>query len=157
MEKVELGIQRNEMSTAAQILTEILAGAHVLYIKTRNYHWNIVGEGFYSIHKLLEAQYDVIAGNIDEIAERIRQLGFHAVGTMREFLEISALKEDEHIITDQHQIIKNLLADHEGVCQVLRNGIKKLEETDDIGTADFLTALLQIHEKDAWMLRSHII
>jgi starvation-inducible DNA-binding protein len=127
----------------------------VLYTKTRNYHWNVVSPRFNDLHKFFEAQYEQLEGTVDEVAERVRFLGGRAAGTLTEFLELARLKESPGRHPDAQEMIADLLADHEAVIRALRTDLQIADEKfRDIGTNDFLTGLLQSHEKTAWMLRS---
>lgn len=157
IDNANIGIDKEGLELGARILNHVLADGNLLYIKTRNYHWNVTGIHFRSLHKLLEEQYEALAITIDAVAERVRKLGYRAIGTMASFIEHSHLKEDQSPVLDAKEMIQNLVNDHEIICQKLREGITRLdEETDDIGTVDFLTDVLQQHEKMAWMLRSHL-
>ena len=158
MEKLNIGLNEDTRKIVSETLNKILAAEHVLYIKTRNYHWNVVGPQFISLHELFEAQYDAMALSIDEIAERIRSLGYNAVGTMHEFLELSNLKEeDPRTYPSAGHMVANLVAGHESNIRTLRESIELVgEECGDEGTADFLTAQMEAHEKMAWMLRSFL-
>lgn len=154
---IQIGIEEQQRANIAQMLNLILADEHVLYIKLRNYHWNVTGMFFQALHGLFEEQYDDIAEKIDDIAERIRSLGFFSAGSMEEFQQMTRLKESGNQNGNAEQMIKNLLADHEAIIQILRLDINHLEsDYNDTGTTDFLTGLIQMHEKMAWMLRSHL-
>ncbi len=153
---VSIGIKAGDRKSVCSILSSILADQHVLYIKMRNFHWNLVGERFHTLHAFYEEQYGVVEGAIDRTAERIRQLGGTAPGSMAEFVKAASLKEAKGELVDGEDSIKSLVKDHEGVIKSLRRDIGKVEKSDDAGTADFLTALMQNHEKMAWMLRSFL-
>jgi starvation-inducible DNA-binding protein len=155
--KVSIGLPAKSLSEAAKILNQLLADEHVLYIKTRNAHWNVTGPDFSSMHEFFESQYNQLEEMIDEIAERVRMVGGIAEGTMKGFLNLSNLKEYAEKKTDSLSFIRNLLADHESIIKTTRENIDKVgEELKDEGTADFLTEVLQDHEKMAWMLRAHL-
>ncbi|WKN31237.1 DNA starvation/stationary phase protection protein [Porifericola rhodea] len=154
-EPTKLGLSENKRAESAEILNLLLADASVLYTKTRNFHWNVTGPLFYSLHNLLEEQYQELATSTDEIAERVRQLGFNAVGSMQEFLNITRLEEAKKDGLSDKDMVKALVKDHEEVVRTMRKDIEKLEdELGDVGNADFVTGLMQAHEKMAWMLRS---
>ena len=154
--KVNIGITEKNRKAVADLLNQLLADEHVLYNKTRNYHWSIEGPSFMEFHKLYEAQYDLLAESIDQIAERIRTIGFFAEGRMKEILKLATLEEPE-APTDQAAQIKNLEADHETMIIKLRKLINDFDEKyKDIGSSDFVTGLLKQHEKMAWMLRSYL-
>tara|TARA_R110002050_G_scaffold239974_1_gene376177 strand:- start:8966 stop:9436 length:471 start_codon:yes stop_codon:yes gene_type:complete len=153
--KTNIGITEKNLASNIKHLTVVLSNAMILYIKTRKFHWNITGASFMELHKLFENQYNELEKDIDEIAERISKLGGKPIGTMKEFLKHGSLKESE-TNPSQKVMIEELLNDHETVIKELRNTITSIEEdTDDMGTADFLTALLQSHESKAWVLRKY--
>jgi starvation-inducible DNA-binding protein len=154
--KVEIGLAAEQLGGVIQVLNRHLADAHVLYIRTRNYHWNVVGLHFQQLHAFFETQYDQIETEIDTIAERIRSLGGQAPGTMTEFLNQATLREEPGRYPDAEGMLRQLLADHESVIRALRESVEKCDQQHDAGTADFLTGLLEDHEKMAWMLRSHL-
>lgn len=153
-----IGLNTDTRKSESDMLAAHLADLHVLYIKTRNYHWNVVGPRFGSLHLFFEKQYEEIATTIDEVAERIRQLSVKAPGSMAEFLKLARLSEETAgVYPDENTMIANLLADHESIIRQLREDINMADEDcGDIGTADFLTGLLEGHEKKAWMLRSFL-
>lgn len=154
--KVNIGISEKNRQAVALALNQLLADEHVLYNKTRNYHWSIEGPSFMEFHKLYESQYTVLAESIDEIAERIRTIGHFAEGRLKEILKLTSLEEPE-APTDQAQQIENLETDHETIIAKLRKLIKDFDEKyKDIGSSDFVTGLLKQHEKMAWMLRSYL-
>lgn len=153
----QIGISKQDRESVIDLLTKALADEYVLYTKTRNYHWNVVGPHFSDYHKLFETQYDETAGDIDEIAERIRSLGGKTISTMTEFLKLTRLSEHPGQFPDAKTMISNLVADHEAIIQNLREDIKSCgEKYHDVGTEDFLTGMMEKHEKTAWMLRSII-
>ncbi|MBK8711236.1 MAG: DNA starvation/stationary phase protection protein [Niastella sp.] len=154
--KVNIGITEKNRQTVALELNKILASEHVLYNKTRNYHWSVEGPSFMEFHKLYEVQYTDLAHIIDEIAERIRTIGHFAEGRLKEILRLASLEEPE-VPTKQEEQIENLASDHETIVQQLRKLIKAFDEKyKDIGSSDFATGLLKQHEKMAWMLRSYL-
>lgn len=138
------------------LLKRLLADEHVLYIKSRNFHWNVTGPDFGPLHALFETQYNALAGTIDEIAERIRSLGGVAPGSMKEFLKLSRLDEQPGGKLDAEKMIAALLSDHEAVIRALRADIEKADAAGDAGTNDFLVGVLEAHEKTAWFLRAHL-
>jgi starvation-inducible DNA-binding protein len=156
IDKIDIGLTDEQRAGVVEILYHTLSDQHVLYTKTRNYHWNVAGEHFRDLHKLLEEQYEQLAEAIDQTAERTRQLGAPALGTMTEFLERAALKEQPGDYPDQFMMLANLCADHEEVIRQLRDDADACDEKyHDMGTNDFLLGLIQKHEKMAWMLRSY--
>jgi starvation-inducible DNA-binding protein len=154
--KVNIGISDKNRQAVAMALNQLLADEHILYNKTRNYHWSIEGPSFMEFHKLYEAQYDMLAESIDEIAERIRTIGHFAEGRLKEIVKLASLDEPE-VPTSQEQQIQNLESDHETMIIKLRKLIKDFDEKyKDIGSSDFVTGLLRQHEKMAWILRSYL-
>jgi len=155
MEKINVGLSDDQRSAIVGSLNRLLADEHVLYIKTRNYHWNVVGPRFHSLHEFFEEVYDQLAEIIDEIAENARQFGGFACGTMTEFLQLARLKETPGRIPDQTDMLRDLLNDHEQIIRSLREDIEKAdEELNAPDAADFLTSVLEQHNKIAWMTRS---
>lgn len=156
MSKVNIGITEKNRQAVATALNQLLSDEHVLYNKTRSYHWNVEGPSFMELHKLYEAQYNQLAEMIDEIAERIRTIGHFAEGRLKELLKLSTLDEPA-IPTDYKGQITNLDGDHEIMINKLRKLIKDFDEKyKDIGSSDFVTGLLKQHEKLAWMLRAYL-
>jgi len=139
----------------AKGLSLFLADSYILYLKTQNYHWNIESHGFYFLHKMFQEQYEDLAEAIDMIAERIRGLKEKSPGTMKEFVKLSSLKEASGKETDKG-MIKQLTKDHEQIIALLRNLIIEAQKENDEGTADMYIERLRVHEKTAWMLRSHL-
>ena len=154
MDKVNIGLAPNSRQKVIDILGNILADQYILYTKTRNYHWNVTGEDFVQYHKLFEDQYSAIDEDIDEVAERIRALGGKTTATLGEFLKSATLKEHPRKFPLAKAMIANLLTDHETVIRNLRKDIEICDDLDDVGTEDFLTQLMEKHEKTAWMLRA---
>jgi starvation-inducible DNA-binding protein len=152
---MDIGIKESDRKKVADKLQKLLADEHVIYIKTRNYHWNIKAANFAELHAFYEEQYGELEGVIDEIAERIRMIGFLSTGRMSEFLKRTELKEGKEI-TDSGEQISNLMKDHESVIKYIRNCIRDFEDLNDMGSADFVTALMQQHEKMRWMLESFL-
>jgi starvation-inducible DNA-binding protein len=154
--EVNIGISQKNRQAVALALNKLLADEHILYNKTRNYHWSIEGPSFMEFHKLYESQYTALAETIDQIAERIRTIGHFAEGRLKELIKLASLEEPE-APTNQAEQIKNLEADHETIIHNLRKLIKDFDEKyKDAGSADFVTGLLKDHEKMAWMLRSYL-
>lgn len=155
--KPEIGIAEDNLNKTVDMLSVILSDAMVIYIKTRKFHWNVSGESFMELHKLFQSQYTEQEETIDEIAERINKLGGKTIGTMKEFLKYTRLKESPDQYPSQKQMISELLADHESVAVALRRDIETCaEEINDVGTTDFLTKVLQQHETTAWVLRRYL-
>jgi starvation-inducible DNA-binding protein len=153
--KAEIGLTDKNSRTIAETLNKLLADEHIVYTKTRNYHWNYEGDNFMEMHKFYEGQYEELAEMIDEIAERIRMIGHHAEGRLKDFLNLTNL-EEENYTTDQNEQVRNLTDDHQTIIRVLRNGLDKIDKLKDAGTVDLLTKIMEQHEKMAWMLRSYL-
>ncbi len=153
--RTDIGISEKNRSAAVSILNAVLADEYVLYTKTRNYHWNVTGTHFSEYHKFFEAQYEALDEMIDEVAERARSLGGRALGTLKEFLKVARLKEEPGEVPAIKGMALSLLEDHEEVINLLREDLVSCAERyKDAGTSDFLTGLMEKHEKMAWMLRS---
>lgn len=151
-----IGISASHLKKSTGILATILSNEMTLYVKTRKFHWNISGNSFMELHKLFEEQYRVLEAQIDEVAERISQLGEKTIGTMKEFIENSTLKESPKEYASQKHMLEELLENHEQLIKEFRDYIPVFEnETQDAGSADFVTGLLQEHEKMAWVLRRY--
>lgn len=155
--QINVGLTDGQRQGVCEILNRTLADLAILYTKTRNYHWNVTGMQFHSLHEVFEEQYQQIAEASDEVAERVRMLGEHPIGTMAEFLQHSQLTEMPGDYPDAPAMITNLLSDHEQVINQLRRGVQVTDDHyADASTSDFLTELLQQHEKMAWMLRAFV-
>ena len=155
MKQTNTGISEQNRQNIVNILDALLADEYVLYTKTRNYHWNVVGPHFNDYHKAFEEQYDGLSEDIDEIAERVRALGFKVSSSLDEFQKNSQLSEHPGEYHDAVTMASNLLNDHETVIQTIRKKILEIgDKYGDVGTEDFLTSLMEKHEKTAWMLRS---
>lgn len=154
--KTDTGLGDKDRAGLARMLSALLADEVLLYTKTRNYHWNVRGPHFNDLHKLFDEQYAQLNGVVDEVAERIRALGFSSPGTLAEFQKLARLKEKPGDAPDASGMLKNLLLDHEAVSRSLRADIEAAEGHHDPATADFLTGLLGQHEKTAWMLRASL-
>jgi starvation-inducible DNA-binding protein len=150
-----IDISDKDRKAVVEILNRLLSDEYVLLTKTRNYHWNVTGPQFNDLHKFFESQYDELNEFVDEIAERARQLGGRAFGTLAEFAKTARLTEQPGATPAAKDMLSSLLADHEAVIRGLRGDIGPVaEQHKDMGTSDFLTGLLEKHEKIAWMLRA---
>lgn len=155
--KASIGISDENRKSVAIVLSKLLADETVLYIGTRNAHWNIEGSDFHTMHKFFEEQYEQLAIVMDEVAERIRSLGHYAPATLKAFLELTHLLEQREEKNDSRSFIKFLLSGHESIIAFLRGNINSLaNDFEDLGTSDFITGLMERHEKMAWMLRAHL-
>ncbi len=152
-----IGLDKDVLKQDNEMLNAYLADLHVLYIKTRKYHWNVAGPSFKEYHEFFEEQYKALEEMIDEVAERIRTLGGKPLSTMADFIGETSLKEDQSGEVKTLNMFERLLADHEQITRELRDDVKKAdEELEDAGTADFLTGMMEAHEKMAWMLRKYL-
>ncbi|MBM4097577.1 MAG: DNA starvation/stationary phase protection protein [Planctomycetes bacterium] len=139
----------------AEALSVLLASSYTLYLKTQSFHWNVTGPMFTTLHTLFESQYTELATAVDEIAERIRALGAFAPGSYSDFAKLSAVKEEVGR-PQAIEMIRALSGDQEAVASAARRVVAVANETDDHASADLGTRRLDIHEKNAWMLRSHL-
>jgi starvation-inducible DNA-binding protein len=154
---VNIGIPGAKRDAVANVLNTLLADEYVLYTKTRNYHWNVVGPQFNDLHKFFESQYEALNDIVDDVAERARTLGGKALGTLVEFTKTTRLRERAGEYPDARGMIGDLLADHESIVKQLRADlVTALDKHGDAGTSDFLTGLMEKHEKMAWMLRAFL-
>ena len=155
--QTNIGIKKEHLSEVSHILSKVLADEFLLYTKTRNAHWNVEGIDFSAKHIFFESQYGQLDETMDSVAERIRTLGEYAPATLTQFLELTHLTEQSREKNDSAGFIKELLADHESIIVYLRENINRIaNEFNDSGTSDFITGLMETHEKMAWMLRSHL-
>lgn len=148
-----IGISAEARANIAAGLSHFLADSYVLYLKTHNFHWNVTGPMFNTLHLLFQEQYTELWNALDVIAERIRALGFPVPGTYGEFIKLTTIKEAEGVPTSD-AMIRELLYGQESVIRTARSLFPRVEEAHDEPTADLLTQRLQVHEKNAWMLRS---
>lgn len=151
--RVDIGINEAKRKRIAKGLSSLLADTYTLYLKTHNYHWNVTGPMFETLHLMFERQYNELALAVDLIAERIRALGFPAPGTYAEFGKLSSIKEESGV-PDAKTMIRTLLDGQEAVVRTARSVFPIVDEAHDEPTADLLTQRMQVHEKAAWMLRS---
>ena len=155
--ETKIGIKEENLAAVAHSLNQILADEFVLYTKTRKAHWNVEGADFYNKHLFFEQQYSELDDIIDTIAERIRILGHYAPASLKEYLELTHLSEQSREKNDSLGYIRELLSDHESIMIHLRENINKFATAlHDLGTSDYITGLMETHEKMAWMLRSHL-
>jgi starvation-inducible DNA-binding protein len=151
--KIDIGIDASKREAIAGGLSRVLADTYTLYLKTHNFHWNVTGPMFQTLHLMFETQYNELALAVDLIAERIRALGFPAPGSYRRFSELSAIKEDDGV-PKAEDMIRRLVDGHETVARTAREVFRVAESASDQPTCDLLTQRMQVHEKTAWMLRS---
>lgn len=150
---IDIGISQANREEIASGLSRLLADTYTLYLKTHNFHWNVTGPMFQTLHIMFETEYTELALAVDVIAERIRALGFPAPGTYKQYAELSSIKETEGIPKAQ-EMIKLLVEGNEAVVRTARALFAPAEKVSDEATADLLTQRIQVHEKAAWMLRS---
>ena len=150
---IDIGIPEGTRQEVAGGLSRVLADSYTLYLKTHNYHWNVVGPMFHTLHTMFEVEYTELALAVDEIAERIRALGEPAPGTYREFAALAAVAEDSDR-PDAHEMIRRLVDAHQTTARTIREVLPIAEAAPDQVSTDLLVRRLDVHEKTAWMLRS---
>lgn len=150
---INIGISEQDRKAIAEGLSKVLADTYTLYLKTHNYHWNVVGPMFNTLHLMFEEEYNELALAVDQIAERIRSLGEPAPGSYQEFAELTSIEEDREK-PEAMEMVRRLVEGHEAVARTAREVFPVAEAANDEPTADLLTQRLQVHEKTAWMLRS---
>lgn len=150
---IDIGIEESKRKEIAEGLSRLLADTYTLYLKTHNFHWNVTGPMFQTLHLMFETQYTELALAVDLIAERIRSLGFPAPGTYSEYVKLSSIEETPGV-PKAEDMIRLLVAGQEAVARTARSVFPVADSASDEPTADLLTQRLQIHEKTAWMLRS---
>jgi starvation-inducible DNA-binding protein len=150
---INIGINEADRQQIAKGLSRLLADTYTLYLKTHNFHWNVTGPMFQTLHLMFETQYNELALAVDIIAERIRSLGVVAPGTYKQFVELSSIKEEDGVPKAQEMIFL-LVQGQETVVRTARSLYDVAENAKDEATADLLTQRIQLHEKTAWMLRS---
>ena len=153
---IDIGISAADRKQVADGLSHFLADSYTLYLKTHNFHWNVTGPMFNALHLMFEAQYTEQWTALDDIAERIRALGFNAPGSYAEFDKLSSIPEEPGLgdSTDWREMVRQLTVGNEAVCRTARKVLKGADAAGDDPSVDLLTQRLQIHEKYAWMLRS---
>lgn len=157
MRKLNIGLTEEQRQGVINLLNQDLADAYLLLVKTKKFHWDVVGPQFRSLHQLWEEQYTALTESIDSVAERVRALGGYPIGTMEGFLKVATLKEQPNNVPLATEMVALLVNDHEQIIRNLRDHVdQSSEKFHDEGTADFLTGLMEGHEEMAWMLRSFI-
>ena len=151
--EINVGIATDQRLEIAESLSRLLAETYTLYLKTHNFHWNVTGPMFQTLHLMFETQYNELALAVDLIAERIRALGEPAPGSYRDFARLSGIPDAEGV-PNATQMIRELLTGHETVARTARQAFALAGGANDQPTADLLTQRMQWHEKTAWMLRS---
>jgi len=157
MKTPNIGISDQNRQAIADQLSKILADEFILYSKTLNFHWNIEGPDFHSVHLYLETLYEEQQEVVDTVAEKIRALGHFVPATLQKYLELTHLTEKTKGANDSQGIFAELLADHESIIVFIREEIQPIaEKWEAAGISDYITGLMEQHEKTAWMLRSHL-
>jgi starvation-inducible DNA-binding protein len=154
-QEINIGINEKDRKLVCRGLSKLLADSYLLYLKTQNYHWNVTGKMFQPLHLLFEEQYKELAESVDVIAERIRALGEFAPATFSSFSKLTSIKEENSIPTAE-EMIQSLVQGNEAVVTTAREMMAQAEDAEDDVTADLLIERMQVHEKNAWMLRSMI-
>jgi starvation-inducible DNA-binding protein len=153
---MDIGITDKNRTQICAILNVILANEYVLYTKTLKFHWNVEGRQFHDLHVFFRHQYEAIFSYVDDVAERVTTLGGKSFGTLQEFSKNSTLQENPALHPKDLDMIAQLLADHETIIKQLRKDVETTQNLGDAGTSNFLTDLMEKHEKLAWMLRAHL-
>ena len=153
---INIGLSSGDRRSISDGLAHFLSDAFTLYLKTHNFHWNVTGPMFNALHTMFEAQYTEQWNALDEIAERIRALGFNAPGSYAEFIRLSSIAEEPGLAdtADWREMVRQLVVGNEAVCRTARKVLKTADDAGDDPTVDLMTQRLNIHEKTAWMLRS---
>jgi starvation-inducible DNA-binding protein len=150
---IDIGINQQDRNRIAQGLSRMLADTYLLYLKTHNFHWNVEGPMFQTLHQMFMEEYTEAWNAVDLIAERIRALGHYAPGTYKEYVKLGSIKETDGV-PKAEQMVKLLIQAQEAVVRTARSVLPIAEDANDQPTLDLLTQRMQIHEKNAWMLRS---
>lgn len=150
---ISIGISDSDREAIAAELSKVLADSYTLYLMTHNFHWNVTGPMFNTLHQMFMTQYSEEWTALDDIAERIRALGVHAPGTYREFAKLSSIDEPKDV-PEAMEMVRLLVKGNEAVARTARAAFEKADAANDQPTADLLTQRMDVHEKNAWMLRS---
>ena len=152
---IDIGIDEKDRQAIARGLAKLLADSYTLYLKTHNYHWNVEGPLFNTLHQMFEDQYTELAAAVDEIAERIRALGEPAPGSYTAYAKLTSIEEEDGV-PEAEEMIRRLVRGQEAVVRTAREVFRSAGAANDEPTADLLTQRMQVHEKNAWMLRSMV-
>lgn len=152
---MDTGISTEDRAKIVDSLSTVLGDAFMLYLKTHNFHWNVTGPMFSTLHVMFEEQYTEQWNALDEIAERIRALGHFAPATSQRYVQLSSIKEEPEVLSAK-EMIRQLVEGNEILVRTMRAGVKVADDLDDFPTADMLTTRMEVHEKNAWMLRSFL-
>ena len=150
---LNIGVDRDDRKGLAHLLAESLSDTYLLYLKTQSFHWNVVGPMFYGLHNLTEKQYQDLAEAVDDIAERIRAIGFMAPGSFAQFTQMASIKEEVGT-PNAHDMIAQLAEGNEICARKLRVAASEADKVDDVKTADLLTERIGQHEENIWMLKA---
>jgi starvation-inducible DNA-binding protein len=150
---IDIGITKTDRKKITDALSHMLADSYILYLKTHNFHWNVTGPMFQTLHTMFMTQYMELWSALDLIAERIRALGFPAPGSYKRYAELASITEEEGV-PSAHDMIRQLVEGQEAVARTAREAFRVAEAADDQPSADLLTQRMEVHEKNAWMLRS---
>lgn len=150
---IDIGISDTDRKAIAKSLSRVLADTYTLYLQTHNFHWNVEGPMFNTLHLMFMEQYTELWNALDAVAERIRSLGYPAPGTYSEFAKLTSIQEAQGV-PEAMEMVRLLVRGHEAVARTAREAFPVVEKANDESTADLLTQRLQVHEKTAWMLRS---
>jgi len=153
MSQIDIGINEGDRKQISEGLSRLLADTYTLYLKTHNFHWNVTGPMFQTLHSMFMVQYTELWNAVDEVAERIRSLGFRAPGSYADFSKLTSIKDASGAPTAM-EMVKDLVKGHEVVAKTARDIFPAAEKGSDEATLDLLTQRIRIHEKTAWMLRS---
>jgi len=151
--EVDIGIDAKAREAISKELSRLLADSYTLYLKTQNYHWNVTGPMFRSLHLMFEEQYMELRDAVDAIAERIRALGYPAPGSFAEYSKLGSMAEEEGI-PEAMEMVRRLATGHEATARTARDVVKIAEPAGDVATVDLATVRIETHEKTAWMLRA---
>lgn len=154
MRDPKIGLTETQRKSVAEALSYLLADSYTLYLKTHNYHWNVEGPMFSTLHTLFEEQYTNLAVAVDDVAERIRILGHKAPGSFKRYLELASVQDGDKDDLSAREMISALLTANETVVATAKKALSAAQEADDEGTIGLLGERINYHEKTAWMLRS---
>lgn len=155
MSKIDIGISETDREAIAGGLKKVLADSYTLYLQTHNFHWNVTGPQFRELHLMFEEHYNELALAVDDIAERIRTLGFAAPGTYRAFAELSSIEEVDGV-PEASEMVRLLTHGHEQVVKTCRSVLRVAQDADDESTSALVSDRMRVHEKTAWMLRAMV-
>ncbi|WP_370239913.1 Dps family protein [Marisediminitalea sp.] len=155
MSKIDIGISEADREAIADGLKKVLADSYTLYLQTHNFHWNVTGPQFRELHLMFEEHYTELAVAVDDIAERIRTIGFSAPGTYRAFAELSSIEEVDGV-PEASEMVRLLTHGHEHVVKTCRSVLSIAQDADDESTAALVSDRMRVHEKTAWMLRAMV-